>query len=168
MPRSTICAVVEDQDLVGGLDGRQPVGDHDRRPPGQGRGQRLLDEQLGLRVEVGGGLVEDHHGRILEQDPGDGQPLLLPAGQPVAPLADDGVVALGQRGDQVVDAGRPAGRDDLGVGGVGPGVAQVGGDGVVEEVGVLGHHARPARPGWPGSRPARRGRRCVIEPAVTS
>ena len=56
-------ALVEHEDLVGGLDGRQAVGDHERRAPGQRLGQRLLDEQLGLGVEVGGGLVEDDDGR---------------------------------------------------------------------------------------------------------
>ena len=85
---------------------------------------------------------------VLEQHAGDGQPLLLAARQAVAPLADDGVVALGQGGDEVVDARRPARVDQLVVGGVGPGVAQVGADGVVEQVGVLGDHPDGARPGW--------------------
>ena len=77
-------------------------------------------------------------GRVLQQHPGDGQALLLAARQAVAPLADDGVVAVGQGGDDVVDAGRPAGRLQLGVGGVGPGVAQVVADRLVEQVRVLG------------------------------
>ena len=119
--------------------------------------------RLGLGVEVGGGLVEHDDGRVLEQHPGDGEALLLAAGQPVAPLADERVVAVGQRRDDVVDAGGPAGLDDLGVGGVGSGVAQVGADRVVEQVGVLAHHAdRPSaidcsvtsRTSWPSMRTA--------------
>ena len=47
--------------------------------PAQGLGQRLLDQKLRFGVQVGGGLVEDHDGRILEEDPGDGQALLFTA-----------------------------------------------------------------------------------------
>ena len=112
--------------------------------PRQGLAQSLLDEELRFGVEMRGGFVEDHHGRILEEDPGDGQALLFTSGQPVAALADNGVVAVGQRGDQVVDARRPAGRHQVVVGGVRAGVPQVGGDGVVEKVGVLRHHAHGA------------------------
>ena len=63
---------------------------------------------------------------VLQQHAGDGQALLLAAGEAVAPLADQGVVAVGQGGDDVPDTGGPAGLLDLGVGGVGAGVAQVG------------------------------------------
>ena len=60
---------------------------------GQRGRQRLLHERLVLGVEVAGGLVEHDDGRVLQQHPGDGQALLLAAGQPVAALADDRVVA---------------------------------------------------------------------------
>ena len=58
--------------------------------------ERRLDGGLVLVVEVAGGLVEDHDRRVLQQQPGDGQALLLAAAQPVATLADHGVVAVGQ------------------------------------------------------------------------
>ena len=74
---------------------------------------------------------------VLQQHPGDRDALLLAARQPVAALADDRVVAVGQRRDEVVDARRPARLDELVVGGVGPGVAQVLADRVVEQVRVL-------------------------------
>src|SRR5215218_10764694 len=131
-------AALDDQDPVGVDDGRQPVGDDQAGPAGQGGGQGLLDVDLGLGVEVGGGLVEDDDGRVGQQQPGDGQALLLAAGQPVAALADHRLPALGQALDQVQDPGRPAGVLDLLQGGVRPGVAQVGQDGVVEQVRVLG------------------------------
>jgi hypothetical protein len=89
-------AGVEHDDEVGVDDRRQPVGDHQRRPALQRLLQRRLHQPLGLGVEVGGRLVEDHDRRVLEQHAGDRQPLLLAAGQPVAALADDGVVAVGQ------------------------------------------------------------------------
>src|SRR5829696_1840665 len=134
-------AAVDDQDPVGVDDGRQPVGDDQAGPALEGGGQGLLDVDLGLGVEVGGGLVEDDDGRVGQQQPGDGQALLLPARQPVAALADHRLPPLGQALDQVQDPGRPAGVLDLLQGGVGPGVAQVGPDGVVEQVRVLGDQA---------------------------
>ena len=56
-------AVLDDGDLVGRPDRREPVGDDDRRAPVQRLGQRLLHRGLGLGVQVRGGLVEDHHPR---------------------------------------------------------------------------------------------------------
>jgi hypothetical protein len=47
--------------------------------------QRLLHGALALAVQVGGGLVQDHDRRRLEQQPGDRDPLLLTARQPVDP-----------------------------------------------------------------------------------
>src|SRR5215217_2214831 len=131
-------AALDDQDPVGVDDGRQPVGDDQAGPALQGGGQRLLDVDLGLGVEVGGGLVEDDDGRVGQQQPGDGQALLLAAGQPVAALPDHRLPALGQALDQVQDPGGATGVLDLLQGRVRPGVAQVGQDGVVEQVRVLG------------------------------
>ena len=96
---------------------------------------------LVLVVEVAGGLVEDDHDRVLQQQPGDRQPLLLAAAEPIAALADHGVVAVGQRRDHVVDAGAPAGGVEFGHRGVGLGIAQVVADRLVEQVRVLGDDA---------------------------
>ena len=102
-------SVVEDDDLVGVHDRGEPVGDHDRRAAGEGLGQGLLDERLGFGVEVAGGLGEDDDVGGLEQQSGDDEPLLLAAGEAVAALSDDGVVALGELADHVEDAGGPPG-----------------------------------------------------------
>src|SRR5512143_481862 len=83
-------AALVDQDPVGAKDRRQPVGDGDR---GAALHQALecgLDQPLGYGVERRGRLVEDEDPGILEQDPGDGDPLLLTTRQLVAALADDG------------------------------------------------------------------------------
>ena len=52
-----------------------------------------------------GGLVENQHGRVAKHGAGDRHALLLAAGEAVAALADGRVVALGQRGDELVDLG---------------------------------------------------------------
>jgi hypothetical protein len=129
--------VVEDDDLVGVADGRQAVGDRDRRPALREAVERLLDESLGLGVERAGRLVEDQDRRVAEDRASDRDPLLLAAGEAVAALADDRVVSLRQARDQVVDAGRLGGRLELLVGRVRLREAQVVPDGGVEEVGLL-------------------------------
>ena len=63
-----------------------------------------------------------------------------PPGQPVAPLADEGVEPSGSDAMSVVDLGGAGRLVELGVGGPGPGVAQVVADGVVEQVRVLADH----------------------------
>ena len=70
--------------------------------------ERLLDGALGLHVERAGGLVEDEHGRVAQDRARDRDALLLAAGEAVAALADDGVVAVGQRGDRGRGSGRRA------------------------------------------------------------
>ena len=110
-------AVVDHHDEVGLTHRRQAVGDHDRRPAFERLVEGRLHLCLVLAVEVAGGLVEDDDARVLEQHAGDGDPLLLAAREPVAALAHDGVVALGERGDHVVDLGAAARRLQLGDGG---------------------------------------------------
>ena len=70
---------------------------------------------LGLGVEVRGGLVQDHHPRPGEQQPGDGQPLPLAARQPVPALAHHGVQPVRQRVEQVAEPGAAQRVDELGV-----------------------------------------------------
>ena len=124
--------------------------------------ERLLHGALGAGVEGAGGLVEEQDGRVAQDRPGDRDALLLAAGEPVAALADDGVVALGQRGDEVVDA-RGAGRVlDLGVG------RRRAGRSAGSRARWRGRGRSPGRP-RPRRRPATRsaGRRCPCRRSVT-
>ena len=57
-------AVVEHDDLVGVADGREPVGDRDRRAALGEAVERLLDGALGLGVERARRLVEDSTGGL--------------------------------------------------------------------------------------------------------
>jgi hypothetical protein len=128
---------VEHDDLVRVADGRQPVRDRDRRPARGELLERCLHQALGLRVEGRGRLVEDEHRRVTENRAGDRDPLLLAAGEAVASLAHDRVVALRQRCDQLVDLRGTGGCLDLLVGGIGLGEAEVLAHRGMEEVGLL-------------------------------
>jgi hypothetical protein len=70
--------------------------------------------------------------------------LALPAGQGDALFADDGLVAVGQRFDELVGHRGAGGGLDLVHVRVGPAVGDVGGDGVGEQEAVLEHDADAA------------------------
>ena len=128
---------VEDEDRVGGEDGGEAVGDHDRGAAREQRAQRRLDQLLREAVEVRGRLVEDQDPGVLEDDAGDREPLLLAAGEAVAALADDRPVAVREGGDELVEVRGPGGRLELVDGRLGAGVEEVAPDRVVPEEGVL-------------------------------
>ena len=71
---------------------------------------------LGGEVEVGGGLVEQEHGRIDQLGAGEGDQLTLSGRERPAPLGQLVQVSAGQRGDEVVRADGAGGRLHLGVG----------------------------------------------------
>ena len=110
---------------------------------GQG-GDALLDLVLVFRVGEGSGLVQDHDGRILQQHPGDGDALLLTAGQPLSGLARRGVVALRQLGDELLALRGPGGGLHLLIGGGRVAQTDVFQQGTAEEVVVLGDEAHQA------------------------
>ena len=134
-------AAIEHDDLVGIDDGRQAMGDHHGGAAAAHLFQRALDLLLGAGVERAGRLVEQQDVRVLQDGAGDRHPLLLAARQLQAALADRRLVAQRQRHDEVVDARQPRRLLDLLAGAVGPAVADVVEDRVVEQHGVLRHHA---------------------------
>ncbi len=135
-------AGVDDQDDVGLAHRRQAVRDHQRGAARQRTPERLLHRRLGLRVEVRGGLVEHDDVRRLEQETGQRDALLLAAGEAIAAVADERVETVRKGLDQWQDLGVAERLEQLGVGGVGLGVEQVRADRLVEEMRVLGDHAR--------------------------
>ena len=76
-----------------------------------------MDGLLHLDVDGTGGIVEHHHRWVDQQGPGDGDPLALATREGVAPLADHGVVAVGEVADELVSPSRGGRRFDLLVGG---------------------------------------------------
>ncbi len=136
-------SVLQHHDPVGGADGGQPVGDDEQGAAGRQRGQGVLDQRLGMRVGVGGGLVEHEDRRVGEQCPGDGEALRLAAGQGDG-RAELGGVTIGKFDDPVVDAGGAgAPLDFLGCG-LGAAEADVVGDARPEQPYVLEHEPDPA------------------------
>ena len=95
--------LVEDDDPVGVAHGREAVGDDDRRPVPREHVEGAAHRLLAHRVEVRRRLVEDQHGRVLQEGPRDGHPLALAARELGAPLAHHRVEALGQRGDELAE-----------------------------------------------------------------
>ncbi len=74
-------ARVEDDDAIRVLDRRQAVRDDEGRPVFHEFSEALLDVAFRFRIQCRGCLVQDQDGRILEQRPANGDPLLLTARQ---------------------------------------------------------------------------------------
>ena len=117
------------------------MGDHERGVVGRQLGQRGGDRLFGMAVERGGGFVEDEDRRILENGAGDGDTLFLAAGELEPAFAHERVHAVGQACDQAIQMGHAGGAGDRVGRGVGLAVGDIVFDGVVEQHGVLGHHA---------------------------
>ena len=109
--------------------------------------QRLLDHPLTLVIQGTRGLVEDEHGRILQKDPGNAQPLLLPAGELYAALTDIGVITFRQRHNEIVRVGFPRRCEDFRLAGIGFSVADILDDRPGEKIDVLLDHANIAPQG---------------------
>ena len=108
-------AVVQNQDEVGVAHGAYPLGYHDHGAVALAHQpvERGLDRRLRLGVHGRGAVVEDQEPGVYEQRPGYGYALALSPREPDPPLADDGVVALGQRADELVGLRRPCCGFDL-------------------------------------------------------
>src|SRR5262245_1998595 len=77
--------------------------------------QSILDRPFRHRVDARRRLVKDEHRWVLEEHPGDGYTLLLASGEAVAALANDGVVAVWQATDEVMDTRSSGSGLNLGV-----------------------------------------------------
>src|ERR1022692_3849921 len=93
-------SVFHEEDQVGAADGGEAMRNHKGGSSGEQIGHRSLDELLAFRVEVAGGFVEDQDLRRRENRPGDGEPLLLPAGEFDAALAHERFVLIGKFDDE--------------------------------------------------------------------
>ena len=126
------------------------MGDDKAGPPAHELIHGLLDENLRAGVHVAGSLVQDEQLPVRQKGAGDGEQLLLSAGDGDVVLPDDRVIALGQGADEVVAVGLVAGPDDLLPGGLRFAVGHVFRHGALEEPGVLEHHGEQGAAAVPG------------------
>src|SRR5674476_181680 len=130
-------ARLEDDDVVGVPDRRDPLGDdQNRRLPGllhQGRTQLGVGGHIESRERV----VEDIDVRSFDQRSRDGQSLPLPSGHVRTALGDRRVELAGHLADEVGRLGHLERVPQLLVGGVRLAEAQVAGDGAGEQVRLL-------------------------------
>lgn len=76
-------SVIEDDDAVAGEDRPGPVRDDEGRQVAP-CAQRSVQVVLAVRIEVGGGLIENEDGGASEKCAGEGHPCTLPAGEPIS------------------------------------------------------------------------------------
>ncbi len=72
--------MLHDEDSIGIDDGAEAVGDDETRAVFQQFLERLLNDELAIRINRGGGLVEDENGGISQDRAGEGDQLALPNG----------------------------------------------------------------------------------------
>ena len=133
MPALLHPPLLQGVDVVAVDDLRDGVRDHDHGAVLLDGVDAGLDLLRGDGVQRGRGLVQEDDGRVLEEHPGDGDALLLAAGQ-VGGLV---LEPLRQGHDLVVDVGLARRLHDLLEGGVRLAVADVLLDGAVEDVVLL-------------------------------
>jgi hypothetical protein len=130
-------AVLDHQDQVRVPHRGDPVGDDEGGAAAGEFAKLFLDLALRLHVHIGRGVVEDHDGRVLQQQARQREPLLLSAGEAHAALAHDRVIALGKLADEAVRVGQACGLDHPLHAGGGLPVGDVAFNGVGEEEHVL-------------------------------
>ena len=129
--------VRDDQNLIRSVDGGQPVGDGDGGAVFGEHIQALLNPALAFVVQCAGGFIQNQDGRILQEYAGDGNALLLAAGEPGSPFSHKGVIAVGKGLDEVVYVGFFGGVDDFFHGSAGLAVGDVFPDSAAEQVDIL-------------------------------
>ena len=100
-------ALIENENLIGIGDRRQPVRDDERRAAAAKRVEGPLDLGLRLGIERARCLIEDEDRRVLQDGARDGDALALAARQRGAALADHEVIAAGLAHDEVVRLREP-------------------------------------------------------------
>src|SRR4051812_37571299 len=75
--------------------------------------ERALNDRLTLDVERAGGFIQDQNARVLQQCARDRHALALPSGEVYAPLAEQRVIAVWKRANELVRMRRLGGCQDL-------------------------------------------------------
>ena len=85
-------AALHDQNHVRLADGGQAMRDDEARAARHHRGERLLDLQLGARVDGAGRLVQNQHRRQRQHEPRDAEQLPLPGGESCARVGQGRII----------------------------------------------------------------------------
>ena len=92
----------EQDDLVRVLNGRESVRYHEHRTDVHHLFKRVLDEKLGLCVDVCSCLVEDHNCGLVYDSSREREELALTCGEVVAAVTNDLVKSLGELVNEVI------------------------------------------------------------------
>src|SRR5215218_6243728 len=106
-------AALQNQDEVRASHGVEIVGNDQGRLSGHEAIQGFLDLRFALHVEASHRLVQDQDTGVPDDGPRYSDPLSLASGEGVAPLADDGLVAIFEVHYEVVGVGCFGGLDNL-------------------------------------------------------
>ena len=106
--------------------------------------QGILNLVLRLAVQRACGFVEQQDRRVFQQGPRDTDTLLFPPRQFQPAFTHSGFIPVGQTLDKVVDLRRFCRRFDVFLRGVIAAIGDVIADGIVEQHGILRHHANRA------------------------
>ena len=140
-------AVGQDDDVVGVLDGAQAVSHDQHGADVLHLFQGVLDEHFRFRVDVCRGLIEDHHGGLVQDGPCEAQQLPLSGGEVVALLPDGFVQTALQLLDEAVSVDIPAGLPDLFIGDIVRAQYNIAADISGEQENILEHLAKVAAQG---------------------
>src|SRR5213594_187780 len=99
-------SVFDDDDPVGVYDRRQPVSDDDQGPPLCHPSERILNERLGLGVDIRCRLVKDENARILEESSRNRDSLPLTHGESDPTFANLSIISLLEGDDEFVGVRR--------------------------------------------------------------
>ena len=130
---------LENEDLVGVVDGGKPVGDDKARAVFHEVVERLLDQALGGGVHARGRLVENQDRRVFQEGAGDREALLLADAEFHPALAELRVETLGETPDEILGVRSAEGLPHFLLGGFGLADAEVLGSGAVEKKTLLRH-----------------------------
>ena len=129
--------LVQHQNPVGIDNTRKPMRKDQRGASSHQPIERVLDDRFVLGIHCRERFIQNQDRRVSQDRPGDGNALALPAGKPDAPLADYGVISLGQQRDKLVGVGRAAGRFECFGRGVGLADPKVIRDRAVKKISIL-------------------------------
>ena len=91
-----VTVVIDKEHPVHIVQGGKPVGDHDRGNILEMQVDVLPELLLVLGIKGGGDVVQDKQFWVAHQGTGDGEPLLLPAGNAQPALSQSGFITLGE------------------------------------------------------------------------